>query len=121
MKVGILEVIVNIAVHGDNSCGARFHQAAVQRHAQEAVDEHNLALDIQQVDWKRVFYVDKIRRKAVCGGAFRALVTAHGVALAVRLQNLERRFHFGGFDLKRLNHGGQTKAFALRFQNFRGF
>ena len=121
MKVGILEVIVNIAVHGDNSCGARFHQAAVQRHAQEAVDEHNLALDIQQVDRKRVFHVDKIRRKAVCGGAFRALVTAHGVALAVRLQNLEGRFHFGGFDLKRLNHGGQTEAFTLRFQNFRGF
>lgn len=50
-----------------------------------------------------------------------ALVTAHGVALAVRLQNLEGRFHFGGFDLKRLNHGGQTEAFTLRFQDFRGF
>ena len=121
MKVGILEVIVNIAVHGDDSCGARFHQAAVQRHAQGAVDEHNLALDVQQVDRKRVFHVDKICRKAVCGGAFRALVTAHGVALTVRLQNLEGRFHFGGFDLKRLNHGGQTEAFTLRFQDFRGF
>lgn len=80
-----------------------------------------MPLTFNRINRERIFHVDKIRRKTVCGVLSSALVTAHGIALAVRLQNLECRFHFGGFDLKRLNHGGQTKAFALRFQNFRGF
>ena len=118
-QIGLLPVVPELTLHGDDTRHTGLHQFAEQGHPHIAVDQHDLAFDVGQIHIGAIFHVDKLSSEAPFGGILSALIASDGIFLMEGLQDLQGcLLHNALLNLKGLDNGGHADGVALCFQDF---